>query len=210
MRGASHLMEERTMKGVTSLGAVLCAAAFLALACVEPPPAPPPPPGVGERLPYVIGVTDQLQVNVWKNPELSARVVVRPDGMVSVPLLDDVQAEGLTAEELKEVVTEALSEYITNPDVTVIVIGMNSNTVAIMGGVVRNGEIPLQKETRVLDALARAGGFTTWAKKSQVKVLRQTPTGLVEYRFDYDAYLSGKEPESNIVLEAGDTVVVPD
>jgi polysaccharide export outer membrane protein len=180
------------------------------LGCVQPLPMPEEPPDVGERDTYVIGVTDQLQVTVWKNPELSSRVVVRSDGMVSVPLLDDVQAEGLTAEELKEVITEALSEYINNPDVTVVVMGMNSNTVSIMGGVARSGELPLQKETRVLQAIARSGGFSTWAKKNQVKILRQTTNGLVEYRFDYGAYLAGKAPGTNIVLRAGDTIVVPD
>ncbi|MFP6605927.1 MAG: polysaccharide biosynthesis/export family protein [Myxococcota bacterium] len=159
---------------------------------------------------FVIGVTDQLLINVWKNPELSSRLVVRSDGMISVPLLDDVQAEGLTAEELKEVITEALSEYISNPDVTVVVIGMNSNTISIMGGVNRQGELSLQKETRVLQAIARSGGFSVWAKQSQVKILRQTEHGLVEYRFDYDAYLAGKAPGTNLVLKAGDTIVVPD
>ena len=181
----------------------------LALGCVAPAP-PPEDPTVGQREPYVVGVTDLLQITVWKNPELSGRVVVRSDGMISVPLLDDVQAEGLKAEELKEVITEALSEYVMNPDVTVVVMGMNSNTVAIMGGVNRNGEIPLQKQTRVLQAIARAGGFSAWAKKSKVRILRPTGGGLVEYRFDYDAYLAGKAPGSNIVLKAGDTIVVPD
>ena len=182
----------------------------LAVACVAPPPMPEDPPSVGERETYVIGVTDQLVITVWKNPELSSQLVVRSDGMISVPLLDDVQAEGLTAEELKEVITEALSEYIANPDVTVVLIGMNSYTVSIMGGVNRSGEMPLQRETRVLQAIARSGGFSTWAKKDQVKILRQTPRGLVEYRFDYNAYLAGKAPGSNIVLRAGDTIVVPD
>jgi polysaccharide export outer membrane protein len=177
---------------------------------VAPPPLPEEPPSVGQREAYVIGVTDQLQISVWKNPELTSRVVVRSDGKISVPLLDDVQAEGLTAQELKEVLTDKLSQYIENPDVTVIVQGMNSNTVSVMGGVARNGEIPLQKETRVLQAIARAGGFSVWAKKDQVKILRPTPQGLVEYRFDYSAYLAGKAPDSNIVLRPGDTIVVPD
>jgi polysaccharide export outer membrane protein len=198
--------EEGSMK--RACGLWLCTAALAA--CMAPPPMPEEPPTVGEREPYVIGVTDQLMVNVWKNPELTVRVVVRSDGMISVPLLDDVQAEGLTAEELKEVITEALSEYIVNPDVTVVVSGMNSNTVSIMGGVARSGELPLQKETRVLQAIARSGGFSTWAKRDEVKILRQTEQGLVEYRFDYGAYLAGKAPGSNIVLKAGDTIVVPD
>jgi polysaccharide export outer membrane protein len=211
VKGASKLREGTALKCARSL--LLAAALFtlgLAAACVGPPPLPEEPPKVGERDPYVIGVTDQLQVTVWKNPELGSRVVVRTDGMISVPLLDDVQAEGLTAEELKEVITEALTDYVTNPDVTVVVMGMNSNTVSIMGGVVRSGELPLNKETRVLQAIARAGGFTTWAKKSQVRILRQTPEGLIEYRFDYSDYLSGDAPGTNIVLQAGDTIVVPD
>jgi len=178
-------------------------------ACVSSPP-PPPEDTVGERAPYVIGVTDQLVVTVWKNPELGGRVVVRSDGKISVPLLDDVQAEGLTAEELKEVITESLSEYVSNPDVTVMVTGMNSNSVSIMGGVARNGEFPLKKEIRVLQAIAISGGFSPWAQKDEVRILRQTDAGLVEYRFDYDAYLAGKAPGTNIVLRAGDTIVVPD
>jgi len=194
---------------------VAIAGAFgLAVACAAPVSMPVSMSGeaqsVSGREVYVIGVTDQLMINVWKNPEFSSRLVVRSDGMISVPLLDDVQAEGLTAEELKEVVTEALSEYISNPDVTVVVMGMNSNTISIMGGVNRQGELPLQKETRVLQAIARSGGFSVWAKKSQVKILRQTQDGLVEYRFDYDAYLAGKAPGTNLVLRAGDTIVVPD
>ena len=192
------------------IGELVCVAVVgFAIGCTPPPPLPPSR-GVGEREPYVIGVTDMLQVAVWKNPELGGSVVVRTDGMISVPLLDDVQAEGLTPEELKEVITEALSEFVTNPDVTVIVGGMNSNTVSVLGGVGRSGELPLQKETRVLQAIARSGGFTTWAKKDRVRILRPTPQGLVEYRFDYSAYLAGKAPGTNLVLRAGDTIVVPD
>ena len=183
--------------------------AALGLGCVDPPP-PPIEPGIGERETYVIGVTDVLKIAVWKNPELGGSVVVRTDGMISVPLLDDLQAEGLTPEELREVITEALSEYVANPDVTVVVTGMNSNTVSVMGGVLRSGVLPLQRQMRVLQALARAGGFSVWAKKDKVRILRPTESGLVEYRFDYDAYLSGSAPGTNLVLRAGDMIVVPD
>ena len=200
----------RARPGAAPLARALLVAVGASLACVEPPPLPPPPGGIGEREPYVIGVTDTLQITVWRNPEVSGRMVVRTDGMISVPLLDDVQAEGLTPEELKEVLTERLSEYIANPDLTVIVTGMNSNTVSIMGGVGRSGTLPLQRETRVLQAIAISGGFSAWAKTDKVRILRQTPQGVVEYRFDYKAYLAGKAPESNLVLRAGDTIVVPD
>jgi polysaccharide export outer membrane protein len=184
----------------------------LGFACAKPPPAPvPPESAVGERSPYVIGVTDRISVTVWKNQELSINVPVRSDGMISVPLVDDVQAEGLTPEELKEVLTEALSEYISAPDVTVVVTEMNSNVVSIIGGGTgRSGVLPLRRETRVLEAIAAMGGFTVWAKRNKVRILRPTPEAMLEYRFNYGAFLKGKAPDSNIVLKAGDTIVVPD
>jgi len=182
-----------------------------ALACSGPTIAPPPPePVTGDRDPYVIGVTDQLQISVWKNPELSVPVVVRADGMISVPLLDDVQAEGLTTGELKEIITTELAEYVANPDVTVVVTQMNSNVAAVMGAVGRSGTVPLRRDTRVLEAIATMGGFNAFAKRNKVRILRPTADGVVEYRFDYDAFLNGKAPNSNMVLKAGDTVVVPE
>ena len=188
-----------------------CTCVVLALACAQPGATPPPEDVAGERMPYVIGVTDVLRVSVWKNPELSVEIPVRGDGMISVPLLDDVQAEGLTPQELKEVLTEALAEYISAPDVTVLIIQMNSNVVSMMGSGLRTtGALPLRRETRVLEAIATMGGFTTFAKKNKVIILRKAPNGLVEYRFNYGAYLAGKAPDSNMVLKPGDTVIVED
>jgi polysaccharide export outer membrane protein len=158
----------------------------------------------------VIGIPDTLMISVWKNKELSVQVPVRSDGKISVPLIDDVQAEGLSPVELKEVISEKLSEYITAPDVTVIVMNPSSQTVTIVGGVMRSGTIPLYRETRVLEAVAAVGGFNTWAKRSDVRILRPTSDGLMDYRFNYGAYLAGKAPDSNLILEPGDTVVVPD
>ena len=157
----------------------------------------------------MIGVTDVLGITVWKNEELSVVGPVRPDGKISVPLLDDVQAEGLTPAELKEVLTEALSEFIAAPDVTVLVREMNSQTVYLLGaGVNANGALPLRQEMRVLEAIATMGGFSIWAQKNKVRILRKTRTGMVEYQFNYGAYLAGKAPDSNIVLKPGDTIVV--
>ena len=175
------------------------------------PPGPPlQEPVPGEREPYVIGSTDRLQVAVWKNPELGVSVPVRSDGKISVPLLDDVQAEGLTAEELKEVLTQELSEYVAAPDVTVIVVEMNSRTASVMGGVGSSGMIPVQKQTRVLDAISMMGGFSPYARKNDIRILRRTDDGIVEYHFHYDDYVSGKAPDSNLILKPGDHVVVPD
>ncbi len=194
---------------VVSVGLVSGLLLSLSLACAHDAAVPPPETVAGERKPYVIGVMDLLGINVWKNPELSLSVPVRPDGKVSLPLLDDVQAEGLTPQELKEVLTEALAAFITAPDVTVVVQEMNSQTVFLLGtGVARNGALPLRGETRVLEAIATMGGFTVWAKKNRVHILRKTRTGMVEYEFNYGAYLAGKAPDSNIVLKAGDTIVV--
>lgn len=192
---------------------IVAALAGLLLAlggCARPGAEHPPEPQPGLREPYVIGIPDLLRITVWKNPDLSVDVPVRNDGKISVPLLDDVQAEGLTPAELKEVISERLAEYITAPDVTVIVLQPNSRVVTVMGAVARAGIVSLNKETRVMDAIAAMGGFSTWAKRSDVRVLRPTDDGVVSYRFNYGAYVAGKEPDSNIVLQPGDTVVVPD
>ncbi len=173
--------------------------------------APPPPePEAGEREAYVIGIPDLLRIVVWQNPELSIEVPVRRDGKISVPLVDDVQAEGLSPEELKEVLTEALAEFVTAPEVTVIVQQINSHVVTVVGGVARSGQIPLVRQMRVLEAIATMGGFSVWAKKNQVKIIRQNGNETIEYVFNYGAFSSGKAPASNLLLQPGDTVVVPE
>ena len=173
---------------------------------------PPPQPTHLEHLDYVIGVRDVLRISVWKNVELSVDVVVRMDGKISVPLLDDVQAEGLTPMELKEVVAREFSEYVASPDVTVIVVQMNSQFVLVMGdGIRSNRQIPLTRDLRVLDAIALGGGFSSFAARDDVRIVRRNQDGTeVEYRFDYDAYIQGKAPGTNIVLQNRDTIIVPD
>jgi polysaccharide export outer membrane protein len=175
---------------------------------ISPPPVDPKPM---ERSTYVIGVTDVLTISVWKNPDLSAQVPVRPDGKISLPLLDDVQAEGLTPVELKEVLTREFAEYITAPDVAVIVTEMNSQFVSVVGEVIRNAQITLTKDLRVLEAIAAVGGFSTFADKGDIRIVRRRPDGSeAEYAFDYDAYIAGKAPGTNIVLQNGDTIIVHD
>jgi polysaccharide export outer membrane protein len=175
---------------------------------LSPPPADPHP---DKRAEYRIGVTDVLRISVWRNPELQVDIPVRPDGKISVPLLDDVQAEGLTPQELKEVLTRELSEYITAPDVTVMVVQMNSRFVSVMGGVPTNTRVPLTRDLRVLEAIAMVGGFNTFADKSDIRIVRRNADGSEsEYRFDYDAYIKGKAPGTNIILKNGDTIIVPE
>ena len=159
-------------------------------------------------------------------PEYSAQDIVKRTGIESRPILARdqsalsigveaakaaMQAEGLTPEELKAVITQQLSEYIGQPDVTVIVSRMNSNTVSVLGGVARPGLVALLRNTRVLDVIAQSGGFTQFARKNRVRILRSMPGGeQVEYPFDYGKFIDGRAPASNLLLEPGDTVVVPD
>jgi len=193
--------------GTTALAAL---AAVFAACAVRTPSPPPPDPTDAERE-YRIGVTDVLRVSVWRNPELSVDVPVRPDGNISVPLLDDIRAEGLTPQELKEVLTRELAEYITAPDVTVMVVQMNSRFVSVLGGVPNETRVPLTRDLRVLEAIASVGGFNTFAQKSDVRIVRRNRDGTEsEYRFDYDAYIKGKAPGTNIVLRNGDTIIVPE
>jgi polysaccharide export outer membrane protein len=190
-----------------------CVAAGWALAaCGGRTPSPPPPePTPMDREVYLIGVTDILLISVWKNPELSVEIPVRADGMISVPLIDDVQAEGLTPQELKEVIAEELSEFVAAPDVTVLVRQMNSRFVSVLGEVRQPQRVPLTRDLRVLEAIAMVGGFSTFADKGDVRVVRRKPDGgEAEYRFDYDAYVRGVAPDTNIVLQPGDTIIVPD
>jgi polysaccharide export outer membrane protein len=193
--------------GTTALAAF--AAVFAA--CAARTPAPPPPDPTDAEREYRIGVTDVLRVSVWRNPELSVDVPVRPDGNISVPLLDDIRAEELTPQELKDVLTRELAEYITAPDVTVMVVQMNSRFVSVLGGVPNETRVPLTRNLRVLEAIASVGGFSTFAQKSDVRIVRRNPDGTeTEYRFDYDAYIKGKAPGTNIVLRNGDTIIVPE
>ena len=164
-----------------------------------------------DRSEYVIGASDVLRIQVWRNPELSVEVPVRPDGKISLPLASDVQAAGLTTTELKDVLSKALSDYVAAPEVTVIVGQINSKSVHVVGEVGRPMVIQLVADMRALEVIAMAGGFTPYADKSDIRILRPNPDGsVVEYRFNYKAFLKGKSPESNLRMQPGDTIVVPD
>ena len=172
----------------------------------------PPDTDVTQREDYVIGPSDILGIRVWKNPELSVeQVPVRPDGKISTPLAGEVQAAGLTSKQLEDVLAKALTVYVTAPHVTVIVLKMDSRHVSVEGQVQRPGLIPLESDMRVVDAITMAGGFTPFANKKRIKVLRREPDGSVAtYGFNYDAFVAGKAPGSNGLLQPNDTVVIPD
>ncbi len=188
------------------VGFALCSA----LACLTPQPPPPEFTAAPKEGTYIIGTADRLRIDVWQNDKLQlADVPVRPDGKITVPLIDDVQAVGLTTDELKAVLTQELSEFIQNPTVTVVVLAPLSKRAYVLGEVRGAGPIALGSEMRVLDAITAAGGFTPFAKKSGVRVLRYIEGKELSYTFNYDAYVAGRAPGTNVVLHPGDTVLVP-
>ena len=158
---------------------------------------------------YLIGPEDVLDVTVWKEPDMSRVVPVRPDGQISLPLINDVQAAGLSPERLAATVAEKLRKFVNEPQVTVIVTAVNSQRVFVVGEVLRAGAFPLIPGMTVLQALATAGGFTTFANVKKIHVLRTRDGKQVELPFNYRDVLNGDRPEQNINLEAGDTIVVP-
>lgn len=158
---------------------------------------------------YVIGPEDVLDINVWKEPDMTRVVPVRPDGKISLPLINDVQAAGSTPTQLSSAVKEKLRKFLTDPQVTVIVTQINSQRVYVMGEVLRAGAFPLIPGMTVLQALANAGGFTTFADVKKIHVLRMVNGKRAELPFNYRDVLKGGNEEQNIKLEPGDTVVVP-
>ncbi|MGH9563282.1 MAG: polysaccharide biosynthesis/export family protein [Terracidiphilus sp.] len=158
---------------------------------------------------YVIGAQDVLDVDVWKEKELTRTVEVRPDGRISLPLLNDVQASGLTPMQLAANISDGLKKFITDPQVTVIVTQINSQRVYILGEVTKPGAYPLLPGMNVLQALSSAGGFTMFANTKKIYVLRQQAGKQKKFPFNYKDVISGKRTDQNIVLRAGDQIVVP-
>ncbi len=158
---------------------------------------------------YIIGPEDVLTIDVWNEKELSGPVPVRPDGKISVPLLNDVQAAGLTPMQLMSSLTERLKKYVSDPTVTVTVTTVNSRKVYILGEVTRPGAFPLVPDMTVLQALTTAGGPTPYAKTSRIYILRSQNGAQNKLAFNYKQVVKGGSPEQNILLKSGDTVVVP-
>jgi polysaccharide export outer membrane protein len=158
---------------------------------------------------YKIGPQDVLRVDVWKEPEITRSIPVRPDGKISLPLLNDIQAAGLTSLELAASISEGLKKYLNNPQVTVTVSEINSRRVYVTGEVGKPGALPLLPSMTVLQAVSSCGGFTQFAKIKKIYVLRQEGGTQVKYPFNYKEVVAGKKPEDNIALQPGDIIVVP-
>ncbi len=157
---------------------------------------------------YIIGSDDVLQISVWHEPDLKETLPVRPDGKISLPLLNDVQAAGLTPLQLKDSITEKLKKYIADPRVTVVVTAMNSRRIFVTGEVQHTGPMVLLPHMTVLQALAQAG-FTQFANPKAIYLLRTENGKQEKISFNYKEVVKGNHPEQNIALKPGDTVVVP-
>ncbi|HEX3175952.1 MAG TPA: polysaccharide biosynthesis/export family protein [Methylomirabilota bacterium] len=164
------------------------------------------PPAITD---YVIGPEDVLQITVWKNESLSRQLAVRPDGKISMPLLHDVQAAGLTPMQLQEKLATALGEFMPNPEVSVTVSDVRSYRVSVLGEVQKPGVLQLKSDTSVLEAIALAGGFRDFASPSKIMILRKNGEGTQKIPFNYNRVVKDNRGEGNVMLKSGDVVVVP-
>jgi len=158
---------------------------------------------------YIIGPEDVLQVNVWREPELAARVQVRPDGKIDLPLVNDIQASGLTTRQLREAITAGIRRFVPEPNVTVMVVELRSQTVSIVGAVAKPGIYALGGPTTLMELVAKAGGFQDFAKVKEIQIVRQVSDRAWRFFFNYKNYTSGRDFAQNIVLQNGDVVIVP-
>ncbi len=188
----------------------------LALQPSQPPPAKPHPAdkpdipaGVTTPSDYVLGPDDVLVVFVWREKDLSGEVGVRPDGRISLPLINDIPAAGLTVEQLRVRLTEAFSKFVEQPTVTVVVKAINSRKVFVTGQVNKPGPYPLLAPTNVLQLLAMAGGLLEYANEKNIVIMRTENGQPVSFRFNYKDVINRKNLKQNIELKPGDTVVVP-
>lgn len=198
----------------------LAATAIPALAQTPAPAAPPPatapaapaqatPPQVELPAGYTIGPDDVLNVMFWRDKEMSSDVVVRPDGRITLPLVNDIVAVGLTPEQLRDRIKEEASRYVEDPSVTVIVRQINSRRVFITGMVGKPGAYPMTRTITVLQLISIAGGLHEYADAKNIMIMRKEEGQQVALKFNYNDVRKGKNLKQNIELRSGDTVVVP-
>jgi len=171
--------------------------------------APALPAGVTTPPGYVIGPDDQLAIVYWREKDLSADVVVRPDGQISLPLLNDVAAAGLTPDQLRVTITQGATKFIEDPTVSVVVKAINSRKVFITGQIAKPGPYPLGGPTSVLQLIATAGGVAEYADKQRIVIVRRENGKDTTLRFNYEDVVKGKNLAQNIDLKPGDAVIVP-
>jgi polysaccharide biosynthesis/export protein len=181
-----------------------------------PPSAPGPAAapsqaeaGVTPPADYVVGPEDVLGIVIWRERELSGDVIVRPDGKISLPLLNDIDVAGLTPDQVRERITERAKEFVEGPTATVVVKQIHSRKVFITGSVERPGPFPLMQQTSVLQLISLAGGLREFANASSIVVVRNENGRQVTFAFNYNDVKNGRKLEQNIILKPGDTVIVP-
>lgn len=167
------------------------------------------PDGTFKEADYILGPEDVLDILVWKNQDLSRSVTIRPDGKISLPLLGDIQAAGLTASQLTDSISEKLGEFKETPEVSIVVREVNSFAIFVLGEVARPGKFQLRSETTLLQALTLSGGFTQYAAQDRIVVLRRVAGQETRMQVRFDDIVSGKDPGANVILQRGDTIVVP-
>jgi polysaccharide export outer membrane protein len=169
-----------------------------------------PPTGTGVREEFVIGTGDVLAINVWKEAEVSRVVPVRSDGRISLPLVGEIQAGGRTPKQLEAEISAKLKDYVSEPEVTVIVQEIKSQKFNVLGMVMKPGSYVLTNPTTVLDAIAMAGGFRDFAKQKDIYVLRRAADGnQTRLPFNYKDVVKGHKSTQNVALQSNDTVVIP-
>jgi len=173
-------------------------------------PIDPINPAFKDRPAYRIGPGDVVQITVWNEPQVSqASVMVLPDGKINMPLVGEVGVAGFTLKEIESRLGTLFKPFITDPDVSVIVRESNSQKIFVVGAVRKEGPIKLVTPLTILQAIAEAGGLTDFAHKKSIYVLRTEGTRQINLPFDYSAVIRGQKPEQNVVLQSGDTIVVP-
>jgi polysaccharide export outer membrane protein len=173
--------------------------------------SPETQPRSAEQVPdFVIGSEDVLAINVWREPDFSTKAVVRPDGKISITLLPDIQAGGLTTKQVTERITKELQKYVTEPLVTVTVVEIRSQSVNVIGSVGRPGTYVIGSPVTLVQLLARAGGFTEVAKTREIMVVRTDNNGKTRrFRFNYETFSTGENFQQNITLRSGDVIIIP-
>jgi polysaccharide biosynthesis/export protein len=168
-----------------------------------------PPEPAESSSDYTIGPADTLDIAVWNNTAISRTVPVRPDGKISLPLLNDVQAAGLTPMQLREDLLKKLADFMPSPEVSVIVREIHSFKVSVIGEVKDPGQYALRRRATVLDAIALAGGFTQYAGRARIVILRPDGTSLKRVLFNYNRMVGAETPPDDLFLKPGDVVVIP-
>lgn len=199
-----------TMRKLLSGSLMWMAVALPAVACAQTPVAATAPQDA-RPMPssdFQIGPEDVLDIAVWNNPAMSRTTPVRPDGMISLPLLNDIQAAGLTPMQLREQITKKLTEYLPNPEVSVIVREVNHFKISVLGEVKKPGRYDFKGQASVLDAIAMAGGLSDFAARSKITILRNENGTSKRIPVNYNKIVSASE-EGDVRLRPGDIVLVP-